>query len=115
VAVLNPGFEVIAQTNTVNTIMLHDRGDISDAVPIYAAISELSRDADSCSRRTEVCICSFTSAVDRLSNAYHEAVARHPSWGQPNTGVEYRDPVGGGTQGIVISNARKQLNYCGRQ
>jgi hypothetical protein len=103
-----------AESKTVTTIWLHDRGDISDASPINAAISALSHDADSCSPRTETCICSFTDSVDRLSEAYRNAVARHPSWGQPSTGVEYVDPANGGTVGVVVSNVRRQLDFCGR-
>jgi hypothetical protein len=50
-----------------------------------------------------------------LNNAYRNAVARHPAWGQSSIGVEYTDPVNGGSVGIVMSNVGRQLRRCERQ
>jgi hypothetical protein len=104
-----------AETKTVNTIMLKDRGEIVDAAVVYEALQALVNDAQTCSSpRTEACICSFTTSVNGLDNAYRSAVDKHPVWGLPNTGVEYENPKGGGTDGIVMSNVKRQLAMCGR-
>ncbi|HEX4737362.1 MAG TPA: hypothetical protein VH331_07360 [Allosphingosinicella sp.] len=93
--------------------MLKDSGDIADAEAVNSAISALVKDADTCNPRSQACICRLTSGLDRLSNAYRNAVARHPSWGQPRAGVEYYTRAKG-TVGIVMSNVRRQLEMCGR-
>jgi hypothetical protein len=104
-----------AETPTVNTLMLKTPSEIADASAVYNAIDAMVIHADSCKPRTEACICSFSSGVDTLENAYRTAVARHPQWGQPNTGVEYVNPGGAGSVGIVMSNVKRQLAMCGRE
>lgn len=104
-----------AEARTVNTLMLTDSGEIADAMAVNAALDALVNEANSCSPRTEVCICNLTTSIDRLGVAYRDAVARHPAWGQPNTGVEFRNPVKGGTTGIVMSNVKRQLEMCRHQ
>lgn len=113
--VLMPTAAAFAQGNTVKTIMIHERGEIADAAAVNAAISALVKDADKCQPRTEACICRLSSGLDELNNAYRNAVARHPAWGQSSIGVEYTDPVNGGSVGIVMSNVGRQLRRCERQ
>lgn len=93
--------------------MLKDRGEIADADAVNEAIDALVKHAQTCTPRSEACICSFTSGVERLNDAFHAAVAKHPSWGRANTGIEYDDPKGG-TTAIGMSNVRRQLEMCGR-
>lgn len=103
-----------SQTKYVDTIMLKDKAEIADAAAVNVAIDALVNDAGTCKPRTETCICGFTSQVDELDKSYRIAVARHPSWGRSNTGVEYENPSNGGTVGIVMSNVKRQLAMCGR-
>ena len=112
-SVLNPASGASAQGGSVTTIMLKDGSDISDAEAVNSAISALVNDADTCNPRSQACICSFTSGLDRLSNAYRNAVAKHPGWGQPSTGVEYYTRAKG-TVAIVMSNVRWELQMCDR-
>jgi hypothetical protein len=102
------------QTPNITPIMLRDAGQIRDAAEINAAIDALAKDAEHCTPRTQVCICSFRASVDRLDEAYRNAVGKNPSWGRPNTGVEYYQPENG-TVGIVISNVKRELAMCGRE
>lgn len=113
--VLAPLSRASAETRTVNTLMLKDSGEIADAMAVNAALDALVNDANACSPRTQACICNLTAGMDKLDAAYRDPVARHPGWGQPNTGVEFRNPVKGGTTGIVMSNVKRQLAMCGRQ
>jgi hypothetical protein len=112
-SILNPAIAASAQGGAVTTIMLKDGSDISDAEAVNSAISALVKDADTCNPRSQACICGFTSGLDRLSNAYRNAVAKHPGWGQPGTGVEYYTRAKG-TVAIVMSNVRRELQMCGR-
>jgi hypothetical protein len=115
VSALMPAAGVSAQGKTVNTIMIHEQGEIVDAAAVNAAISMLVKDADGCHPRTQECICRLSTGLDNLDEAYRHAVAKHPAWGQSSMGVEYIDPMNGGSVGIVMSNVRRQLKACGRQ
>lgn len=104
-----------APTRAIKPIKMKDRSEIFDAIAVNEAIDALSRDADSCSARTQTCICIRTAGFDRLNKTYRNAVERHPIWGQPNTGTEYDNLTGRGTVGIVMSNVKRKLAMFGRQ
>ena len=102
-----------APAQQIQTLMIKDPGEISDAARIDDALNGLVTSAAACRPRTEACICSSTARVDRLKAAYYIAVTKHPSRGLSSTGVEYWDPAKRATVGIVISNVRRQLEMCG--
>ena len=100
----------------VHNLELTRSRDIADAAAVNAAITVLSRDAESCpaarSGDRQACACSFKADLKKLESAYDYAVAKHPEWNEFDTVVAYRHTVKGTSVILSFPAIKRQLNAC---